>query len=107
MTSWDRYHARQLKDPEMKELVEKELQELSLGIQIARLREAEGLNQTEFAALAGMNASKVSVIENSPRNATLATLIRLASAANRKIKLEFIPRKGKKRLPVARVYRRR
>lgn len=90
-TRWDRYYERQMKDPEMKELVEKELQDLHLGIQLARLRQGEGLNQTSLAARAGMNASKISVIEKSPRNVTLGTLIRLAHALGKKVKINFVP----------------
>ena len=90
-TRWDRYYARQMKDLEMKDLVEKELQNLNLGIQIARLREGEGLNQTQLAARARMNASKISVIERSPKNVTLGTLIRLADAFDRRVKVQFVP----------------
>jgi DNA-binding XRE family transcriptional regulator len=90
---WNRYYERQMKDPEMRELIEKELQNLEVGIQIAKLREKQGLNQTQLAARAGMNASKVSVIENSPQNMELGTLIRLARALNRKVKIELIPQK--------------
>lgn len=90
-TRWDRYYRRQMEDPEMKQLVERELQDLSVGIVIARLRQEKGLNQTQLAARAGMNASKISVIEKSPKNVTLGTLIRLARAFDRKIKVEFVP----------------
>jgi transcriptional regulator with XRE-family HTH domain len=92
----DRYYGRQMQDPDIRELVEKELADLEVGMQIARLREKENLNQTQLAARAGMNASKVSQIETSPRNVTLSTLARLAHALNRKVKIEFVPRKGKK-----------
>jgi len=93
----DRYYARQMQDPEMRDLVEKELADLAVGIQIARLREEENLNQTQLAARAGMNASKISRIETSPRNVTLSTLTRVAYALNRRVKIEFVPVKTKKR----------
>jgi transcriptional regulator with XRE-family HTH domain len=89
----DRCYERQVRDPDTRELVEKELADLEVGIQIARLREAENLNQTQLAARAGMNASKISQIETSPRNVTLSTLARLAHALNRKVKIEFVPMK--------------
>jgi transcriptional regulator with XRE-family HTH domain len=92
----DRYYERQMRDPEVRDLVEKELADLEVGIQIARLREEENLNQTQLAARAGMNASKISQIETSPRNVTLNTLARLAHALNRKVKIEFVPVKAKK-----------
>lgn len=90
---WRGYYARQMRDPEMRELIERELENLHVGIQIARLREKEGMNQTRLAALAGMNASKISVIEKSPRNVTLGTLIRLGYALGQKVKIEFVPAK--------------
>lgn len=91
MNRLDRYIARQMQDPEMRDLVEKEVAALEVGIQIAQLREALKMNQTQLAARAGMNASKISKIESSPRNVTLNTLTRLALALNRRIKIDFIP----------------
>ena len=52
-TRFDRYFERQMRDPEMRELVEKELLAINVGVQIARLRQEEGLNQTQLAARAG------------------------------------------------------
>jgi len=90
---WNRYYARLMKDPKTREQIEKELQSLELGIQIAKLRQKQGLNQTQLAARAGMNASKVSVIENSPQNMRLGTLLRLAHALNGRLKIQLIPEK--------------
>jgi transcriptional regulator with XRE-family HTH domain len=96
MNRLDRYIERQMRDPEFRDLVEKEIAALELGIQIARLREALKMNQTQLAARAGMNASKISKIESSPRNVTLNTLTRLAVALNRRIKIDFIPATDRK-----------
>jgi transcriptional regulator with XRE-family HTH domain len=82
---------------EMRALVAKELEDLEVGIQIAKLRERENLNQTQLAARAGMNASKISRIENSASNVTLSTLSRIASALNRRIKINFVPVTTRKR----------
>jgi transcriptional regulator with XRE-family HTH domain len=57
----------------------------------------ENLNQMQRAARAGMNASKISLIETSTRNVTLSTLARVAYALNTRIKIEFVPVKAKKR----------
>jgi transcriptional regulator with XRE-family HTH domain len=96
-TRLDRYYKQQMEDPEIRELVETELVDLELGIKIARLREQENLKQTQLAARAGMNASKISLIETSARNVTLSTLARVARALNTRIKIEFVPVKAKKR----------
>jgi transcriptional regulator with XRE-family HTH domain len=57
----------------------------------------EHLNQTQLAARAGMNASKISLIETSARNVTLSTLARVAYCLNTRIKIKFVPVKAKKR----------
>jgi transcriptional regulator with XRE-family HTH domain len=95
-TRFDRYYERQMESPAMRALVEKELEALEVGIQIARAREAEHLNQTQLAARAGMNASKISRLETSPQNVTLGTLTRIAAALNRRVKIDFTPAKEKK-----------
>jgi ribosome-binding protein aMBF1 (putative translation factor) len=95
-TRWSNYYRRQLEDPEMRELVEKELASLSVGIQIARLREQRGLSQTQLAARAGMSAPKISVLECSPKDAKLSTLIRIARALGLGLKVEFVPEKSGK-----------
>jgi HTH-type transcriptional regulator / antitoxin HipB len=99
---WNRYYTRLMEDPKTKEQIEKELQSLELGIQIAKLRQKQGLNQTQLAARAGMNASKVSVIENSPQNMRLGTLLRIAHALNGKLKIQLIPEKQHNAVAVAR-----
>jgi antitoxin PrlF len=64
----------------VRELVEAELENLQLGVQIAKLRAAENLSQTKLAAKAEMSAPKISAMENEPRNLTIGTLIRVAHA---------------------------
>ena len=88
-TRWNRFYQKQLEDQELKALVEQELEALHIGAQIAALRKQEGLTQTKLAARAGMPSSKISAIENSPQNLEIATLVRIARAANRKLKITF------------------
>ncbi len=91
-----RYYDKQIRDDKMRPLIEEEIRNLDLGIQIAKLREELNLNQTQLAARAGMNASKISKIETSTSNLTLNTLARVASALNRRVKIEFVPMKKHK-----------
>ena len=93
MNRWDRYFQKQMEDPEFKALVEQELASLRIGAQLVAIREEEGLTQTKLAARAGMASSKVSAIENQPQNLELGTLIRLAFAAKRRLKISF-PKAG-------------
>ena len=89
MTRWNRFYQEQLEDKKLKTLVEQELEALRIGAKIAALREEEGLTQTKLAAKAGMPSSKISTIENSPQNLEIATLVRIAHAAKRRLKIEF------------------
>jgi DNA-binding XRE family transcriptional regulator len=89
MTRWNRFYENQLKDKKLKAMVEHELEALRLGKKIATLREEEGLTQTKLGARAGMPSSKISAIENSPKNLEIATLVRIARATDRKLKISF------------------
>ncbi len=96
-TRWNRFYEKQMEDEILGDLVEREIEDLQLGIQIAKLRQGEKLSQTKLAALADMSGSKISAIENEPRNLTIATLIRLAHALGSKVEIKLIPRKREKR----------
>ena len=95
MNRLDRYIARRMKNAAFRKRVEQEVAELEVGILIARLRQSLKMNQTELAARAGMNASKISRIESSPKNVTLNTLTRVAQALNRRVKISFVPAERK------------
>ena len=74
----------------MRELVEKELASLEIGVQIAKLRAKHRLNQTQLAARARMSAPKVSRIESRPANVQLDTLIRLAQALGARLQVRLV-----------------
>ena len=90
MTRWKRFYEKQLEDKKLKALVEQELEALRIGEKIAALRQQEGLTQTKLAAKAGMPSSKISAIENAPQNLEIATLLKIAHAASRKLKISFV-----------------
>lgn len=96
-TRWERFYAREIKNRTLRELVEKELGALQLGVQIAKLRASENLSQTKLAALAEMSAPKISSIENEPRNLTIATLIRVAHALGSKVEIKLVKKKTQPR----------
>ena len=94
-TNWARYFRVQMKDPELRSLVEEELKGLRIGVQLARIRQQRGLSQTQLAARAGMSAPNISRIEKSPsQNLTLGTLVRLARALNYEPEITFKPRRA-------------
>src|SRR5579863_8890310 len=104
MTSlWKRFYGKQMEDGKLRELVETELENLQLGVQIAKLRAAENLGQTKLAAMAEMSAPKISAMENEPRNLTIGTLIRVAHALGspsrlrvNRVEIKLVRRKGTK-----------
>ena len=94
-TSWDLYFQKQLGDPEMRGLIDEELESLRVGTQIARWRQKKGLSQAELAARAGMSAPNISRIENSPaQNMTLETLVKIARALGRGVEVSFPARRS-------------
>jgi transcriptional regulator with XRE-family HTH domain len=79
-----------MEDEKLRELVETELENLQLGVQIAKLRAAENLSQTKLAAKAEMSAPKISAMENEPRNLTIGTLIRVAHALGSRVEIKLV-----------------
>src|SRR5713226_9352178 len=90
---WNRFYQKQMENERLRNLVERELESLQLGMQIARLREEEKLSQTKLAAMADMSAPKISAMENAPRNLTIATLIRVAHALGSKVEIKLVRKK--------------
>jgi DNA-binding XRE family transcriptional regulator len=96
-TRWKRFYQKQMEDAKLRELVESELENLQLGVQIAKLRAEENLSQTKLAAKAEMSAPKISAMENEPRNLTIGTLIRVAHALDSRVEIKLVRRKGRRR----------
>ena len=93
-TNWDRYFRKQLGDPEMRGLIEDEIESLRVGIQIAKMRQKKRLSQAQLAARARMSAPNISRIENSPaQNMTLETLVRIARALGHGVDVTFRARR--------------
>jgi transcriptional regulator with XRE-family HTH domain len=90
-TRWKRFCENQMEDAKQRELIESELENLQLGVQIAKLRAAENLSQTKLAARAEMNAPKISAMENGPCNLTMGTLIRVAHALGSRVENQAGP----------------
>src|SRR5713226_3630993 len=95
-TRWKRFYQKQMEDAKLRELVESELENLQLGVQIAKLRAEENLSQTKLAAKAEMSAPKISAMENEPRNLTIGTLIRVAHALDSRVEIKLVRKKGMK-----------
>ena len=73
-TSWDLYFQKQLGDPEMRVLIDEELESLRVG----------------------MSGPTISRIENSPaQNITLETLVKIARALGRGVEVTFPARRSR------------
>ncbi|PYX06284.1 MAG: hypothetical protein DMG88_18925 [Acidobacteria bacterium] len=96
-TRFERYFQAQMENPQMRELVEKELASLEVGTQIAKLRERKKLNQTQLAARANMSTPKISRIESKPTNVQLDTLIRIARALGARLEVRLVEYKRNRR----------
>lgn len=93
-TNWERYYQKQVRDPEMRALIEEELKALRVGAELARLRREAHLSQTQLAAKTGMSAPNISRIETSPaQNITLETLVKIAGALGRDVEIGFPARR--------------
>ncbi len=92
-TRFERYFRTQMENPQVRELVEKELASLEVGTQIAKLRERRRLNQTQLAARANMSTPKISRIESKPTNVQLDTLIRIARALGARLEIRLLEHK--------------
>ena len=81
----------QLKDPAVRKAYEEEGVFVELAVEIARLREQKGLSQRELARRLHTSQQTISRLE-SPHNGSLSlrTLIKLAHALGKKLKVQFV-----------------
>ncbi len=80
-----------LKDPKFKRAFDQEEIFASLAIQIAQLRQKQGLSQKDLAKRLKTTQQTVSRIENvSNKSLSLNTLLKLAGVLHRKLKIELV-----------------
>lgn len=85
------YLKKELKNPEFKKAFDEEEVYASLAIQIAKIREKEGLTQQELARRLHTTQQTVSRLE-SPDNTSysLKTLVKTAQALHKELKIQFV-----------------
>ena len=82
---------KDLTDPEFRQAFDEEEVFASLAIQIARIREKKGLSQTDLAKRLHTTQQTVSRLEDTHNKSySLNTLVKLAEALHKKLKVEFI-----------------
>lgn len=80
-----------LKDPEFKMAFDEEEIYASLAIQIAKIREKEGLTQKELARRLHTTQQTVSRLEDiHNKSYSLQTLIKLSHALNKRLEVELV-----------------
>ena len=85
------YLKEQLKDPEFKKAFDEEEIYASLAIQIARIRQKEGLTQQELAKRLHTTQQTVCRLEDiHNRSYSLRTLIKLADALGKRLEVELV-----------------
>jgi len=70
----------------------------NIGLNVRRLREEKGWNQTELGFRADTSPSIISLIENGKRNPSTATLAKIASALGIEV-VELFPKAGRRSSP--------
>ena len=85
------YLKGQLKNKEFRKSFDEEAVYADLALQVARIREEKGLSQKQLAELLRTSQQMISRLED-PRNKSfsLKTLIRLAHALGKEIRVKFI-----------------
>jgi len=80
-----------LKDPQFKTAYERERFFASIAIQVAKMREANGLTQAQLARQLQISQQAVSHLEqSSSARYSLTTLLKLAETFHKKLKVQFI-----------------
>ena len=87
---FQKYLKEELKNPVFRKHYEEYGKQLEIAYQILQLRKKQGLSQATLARKLGTNQSNVARMESGQQNFTTDTLQKIASALQRKLKVEFI-----------------
>jgi ribosome-binding protein aMBF1 (putative translation factor) len=86
-SSYQRFKARALSRPSVREAYEEGLDDLRIAVRLAELREKSGMTQTELAAKIHTSPAVISRLERG-RNVELKTLKRVAAALDARLTIE-------------------
>ncbi len=87
---------RLAQDPTLRERVDARLAELRIEQELIKLREAQGLSQSQLAKVLGVSQPAIAKIESGSENLTLRTLLRVVTALGGAVKLQVqTPRRAK------------
>lgn len=96
MTSYNKFKAELLEDPQVKAEYDALEPEFDIIQAMIDVRKQQNLTQKELSERTGITQADISRIENGTRNPSLDMIKRLASGMGMRLKLEFIPKPQKK-----------
>jgi DNA-binding XRE family transcriptional regulator len=91
-------------DPELRAMVQEELEGMQIAQDLVRIRERHGLTQKDIAERIGVSQPLIARLEaGKAANVQLKTLIRYAAAAGSSVRLSFVAwkRRGTSKPPAA------
>lgn len=84
------YLVKQLKNPKIKKHYDEYGKQLEIAYQILQLRKIEGVSQMQLARKIGTSQSNVARMEKGDQNFTTETLMKIAFALKRDLKIQFV-----------------
>lgn len=87
---FDTYLEEQLKDPEFKKEYDALEPQFTIVQAIIDARREQGLTQKELSERSGIAQGDISKLETGSANPSVKTLMRLASAMGKTLKIEFV-----------------
>ena len=87
---FQQYLREELKDPIFRKHYEEYGKQLEIAYQILQLRKKQGFSQTQLAKKLGTSQGNIARMETGQQNFTTDTLQKIASAFQRKLKIEFV-----------------
>lgn len=87
---FQQYLKEELKDPVFRRHYEEYGKQLEIAYQILQLRKKQGFSQTQLAKKLGTSQGNIARMETGQQNFTTNTLQKIASALQRKLKIEFV-----------------
>ncbi len=87
---FQQYLREELKNPVFRKHYEEYGKQLEIAYQILQLRKKQGFSQTQLAKKLGTSQGNIARMETGQQNFTTDTLQKIASAFQRKLKIEFV-----------------
>ena len=87
---FQQYLREELKDPAFRKHYEEYGKQLEIAYQILQLRKKQGFSQTQLAKKLGTSQGNIARMETGQQNFTTDTLQKIASALQRKLRIEFV-----------------